>query len=352
MPDNADHDHLEYFVEHVRMRLEGRTMEGLDVWARRFSELRQVSEFELCQWLASAIRTTDLPGYGRGVVRYAEGWLYDRMGEWQRSIAAYENSLQEFERAGMPLKATLLTQIGSIYQDQGDWGVAEDCYEQALSAASDEHTRGLVLNNLGNLALARDQFATAEGYFEEARELLRGADKRNFAAASHGLAVVAMSTGNFQRAQDLHVECLALFQSLGDFFGIGSAIGGIATVHLFAEKYTAAIHNYEAALQIFVDIDPAATAKTLGNLALAHQELARTEGSEYDTALGYLHEALAGYREVGDRHGEATGLVNLARLHRLREDSSAAIDCAEAAKIHCATYGFASELQRLPSDLR
>ncbi|MEU0543897.1 tetratricopeptide repeat protein [Nocardia sp. NPDC005978] len=352
MPDSADHDHLEYFIEHVRLLLEGKTMEGLDVWARRFSDLRQESEFELCQWLVNAIRTCELPGYGLGVVRYAEGWLFDRMGEWQRAILAYEASDEEFEKSGVPLKATLQTQIGSIYQDQGRWDRAQSSYEHALESAPDEHTKGLVLNNLGNLALARDQFTTAEAYFGQARELLREIDERNFAAASHGLATVAMSLGNYQRAQDMHVECLTAFQSLGDAFGMGSAIGGIATVHLYAEKYPAAIHNYEAALQIFVEIDPAATAKTLGNLALAHQELARTEGGDYGAALDYLDEALAGYREVGDRHGEAAGLVNQARLHNLRGDSAAAEESAEAAKNYCTTYGFESELRRLPPDLR
>ncbi len=347
MADTDADTQLEYFIAHVQLLLDGKTMEGLGVWARRFGALRQISEFEFCQRLANAIRTADLPEYGLGVVRYGEGWLYDRMGRWQDAVRAYEASLAAFRRAGIPLDATLLCQIGSVYQDQGDWQAADEAYRQALAAASDEHTRALVLNNSGNLALLRHDLATAEQNYGEARELLRDDDPYNFAAATHGLAAILLDRGRLQESQDLQVECLALFQSLDDMHGVGSAVGGIATAQLYAGRTREAIHNYEQALQIFLQIaDHVGATRTLGNLAIAHQELA-----EYDTALEYLGQAIEGYREVGDRHGEATALVNLARLHDAGSDPANARAAAEAARSYCEKNGFADELRRLPPGL-
>jgi tetratricopeptide (TPR) repeat protein len=348
VPDTDVGEELEYFIEHVRLLLDGKTMEGLSVWAQRFSELRQISQFELCQRLANAIRTADLPEHGLGVVRYSEGWLYDRMGKWQEAIKAYKASLTAFQHAGIPLDATLLTQIGSIYQDQGDCPAAEEAYQQALAAATDAHARALTLNNLGNLALSREDATTAEQHYSEARELLRDHDKRNFAAATHGLAAALLDRGLLQESQDTEVECLGIFQALGDMHGVGAAVGGIATAQLYAGRHREAVHNYEVTLKIFLEAtDHVGTTRTLSNLAIAHQEL-----GDYDTALEYLTQAIDGYREIGDRRGETAALVNLARLHDRNNDSAAARTAANVAKAACEQYGFPQELRRLPPALQ
>lgn len=349
MTDVDADEQLEYFIAHVRLLLDGKTMEGLAAWAQRFSELRQISQFDLCQQLVNAIRTADLPEHGLGLVRYGEGWLYDRMGKWQDAIKAYKASLTAFQQSGIPLDATLLTQIGSVFQDQGDWSAAEEAYQQALAAATDAHARALILNNVGNLALLRDDLATAEEHYREARELLHDCDERNFAAATHGLAAVLLGFGRLQESQDMQVECLAVFQSLGDMNGVGSAVGGIATAQLYAGHYREAIHNYQTALQFFLEAnDHVGTTRTLNNLAIAHWEL----DDEQDTALEYLTQAIEGYREVGDRHGEATALVNLVRLHHKNNDPVGTRTATDTAKAVCEQYGFLQELLRLPPELQ
>jgi tetratricopeptide (TPR) repeat protein len=346
MSDLEAAEQLEYFIAHVRLLLDGRTMEGLDVWAGRFSELRQISEFDLCQQLANAIRTADLPKHGIGIVRYGEGWLYDRMGRWREAITAYRAALEAFRHAGIPLDTTLLMQIGSVYQDRGEWPAAREAYDQALAAASDQHARALVLNDLAGLVLVQGDLDAAEQHYTTARNLLRDRDQRNFAAATHGLAAVLRDKGRFQESQDLQLECLSIFQSIQDTHGVGNAIGGIATTYLYAGHYAVAIHNYEIALAVFLESsDPANTARTLANLALAHQK-----AGNYENALDYLLQAIEGYREVHDKHGEAVALVNLVRLHHENDNREAVLAAATVAKVTCEEYGFPQELLRLPAD--
>ncbi|WP_413759247.1 tetratricopeptide repeat protein [Streptomyces sp. MMBL 11-3] len=345
---DEDREQLDHFIEHVRLLLAGETMEGLDAWSRRFGELRQTSQFDLCRRLAHAIRNADLPQHGLGIVRYGEGWLYDRMGRWQDSIKAYEASLAAFRGVGIDIDTTLLTQIGSVHQDRGNMAAAGKAYQEALDSAKAPHARALVLNNLGNLALQCDDLDAAERHYGEARELLRDHDQRNYAAATHGFAAVLLARGKYPQSQELQVECLNLFLSFDDMHGAGSAVGGIATVHLYAGHYREAVHNYRAALDILLDSgDVGSVPRTLANLAIAHQEL-----GEYDQALERLTQAIAGYEEVGDEHGEALARVNLARLYHSNEDHAAALAAAETARNVCERYGFLEQLRRLPTALR
>jgi len=113
-------DELTYFLEHVRLLVQKEPLEGLRVWSERFTQYREDGQYHLCQRLLTGIKSSDLPPYGLAIIRYSEGWLYDRTGHWQESIAAYEASMKAFQNAGMPVfDIVLLANIGSMYQDQG-----------------------------------------------------------------------------------------------------------------------------------------------------------------------------------------------------------------------------------------
>ncbi|MRH92270.1 tetratricopeptide repeat protein [Nocardia sp. SYP-A9097] len=347
MNDSELTEQLESFIEFVRRKLDGKSMAGLDVWAARFGELRQSGQYELCRQLAHAIRTTIDPKDHQdvGVVRYAEGWLYDRIGEKRNAIKAYTASLVAFRKAEIPLDSTIMCQIGSVHQDRGDWEKAGLTYQVAIACARDDHDRGLALNNLGNLAVQKDNLPTAEEHYRAARELLRDIDKRNFAAATHGLAIVLLGLEEPQQSQDMHAECVHLFQALGDYSGVASAVGGVANAQRSASHPREAIHNYEQVLRIDMNwaLDPSIGVQTLTNLALAHQDL-----GEFETALQYLSDAIPGYNDLGDRRGETSALVNLVLLHQLRGDHAAAEQAAADARTAAERYGFPDELRRLP----
>ncbi|WP_433664575.1 tetratricopeptide repeat protein [Nocardia sp. CA-128927] len=346
MDDQALDVQLDMFIEYFRRLLDGKSMVGLEVWATKFSQLRQNGEFELCRKLAHALRTRiDAQEHETGVARYAEGWLLDRIGKKQSAIEAYEASLKAFQQAGIPLDSIVQCQIGALYQEQGEWQKADEKYHEAIESARDDHDRALVLNNLGNLALQNNDSA-AEQHFRDARELLRDNDTRNYAAATHGLAAALLSRNEPQQSQDMHLECYRLFQELGDASGSAAAIGGIGMAQLSAGHPRVAIHNFERVLQMDGDsaLDPHIGVQTLTNLAVAHQEL-----GEYDAALGYLSIAIAGYADLGDWRSYIAALVNLARLHNLCGDQAATEQTTAKAMRAAEKYGFPEDLRRLPS---
>lgn len=301
---------LRHFVEEIRLLIERDPIEGFRRWAALHTELAQRGHFDLCDDMLLAIKGLDLPGYGLGIVRYAEGWTLDRSGDWEDAIKRYEAALQAFSAVNVPLHATILMQIGSLYQDQGRFDEAQDAYARALDHA-EGHERALVFNNLGGLYALRDQNAEARRHFEEAKNLLEQTDDRyNLAAVLVGLASLARDDGALQDAVNHLARAVVIFRDLGRATAMATAIASLALTYHTAGRLPEADETYRTALGIFVaHKDRGNTARTLANMALTS-----VAAGNKAQAVGYLEQAVAEYHEIGDRHGETIALENLRKL--------------------------------------
>jgi DNA-binding SARP family transcriptional activator len=102
------------------------------------------------------------------------------------------------------------------------------------------------------------------------------------------------------------------------------ALNNLARMHWLAGRTQETIDHFQRALPLHRKAGRVAgEAVTLANLGAAYSELARSDGAgvpvthpDLDTAAGYLHEALALHRQIGDRHNEAETLRLLAEVHR------------------------------------
>jgi len=303
------------FLEQVRLLLGRDPIKGFELWADLYTRLAQAGEYELCDELLQMIKGMELPGYGIGIVRYGEGWMYDRRGQWREAIAAYEAGLKAFDEVDLPLRNVILTQIGSLYQDQGDWQRAEEAYSRALDAATDDKGRALTLNNLGGLWAMREDHQRARQCFDESRAVFQVADDRtNFAAAGVGLAGVLRDEGCLQESVDHLAEAIVIFRDLGNTKALATAVASLALTYHVADRIPEAIQTYRTALELSISIgDRNTIAKTLANLALIS-----AEGGNTEEALGYLEQALAEYQEIGDRHGEELARGHISRLKLFR----------------------------------
>jgi tetratricopeptide (TPR) repeat protein len=74
--------------------------------------------------------------------------------------------------------------------------------------------------------------------------------------------------------------------------------------------------------------------------------ISQTKGN-LEEAHYLFDQALTGYQELGDRHGEAITLLNIARLYELKgEQEQAEIFFRKAYKLS-ETFGFNDQLHRL-----
>jgi tetratricopeptide (TPR) repeat protein len=340
---------MRHLVEQIRLLLSKDPIEGFMRWSTLFTQLRQAGQYDLCEELLHIIKGMEFPPYGLGIVRYSEGWLYDRSGQWEEAISAYEAALIAFADSGLPLSAEILVQIGSLYMDQGRWEAAEDAYDRAMVYAeerADRRARATVLNNLGGLWTLRKDHERASRYFREAiDEFAACGDQYNQAAATVGLAAILMDDGRLQDASDHLVKAISTFQDLGDGHGLATSVASLALTYHVAGRLPEARHNYGAAMEIFISVhDRIGIAKTLANMALVCRDM----GDSHD-AVGFLEQAIAEYREIRDHRGEALALVNLARVHQSRGDSAAIAAATTAAEL-CAKYGYHDILDRLRED--
>ena len=244
---------------------------------------------------------------------------------------------------------------------QDDW---QRTHVKALAAArraGDARGEAIVLRNLGQVALYRDDYADARSAFTTAHELFaRTGDDRGAAVALAGLGTVLRTLGEHDHALDCCHDALELFARVGDRHGeavirlaagsVWLALGCLATAgrwfndayDLCAEigdrhreahalKRMATLHQRRGdlrsardhlgrALAIFRELDDehcvGYTNQSLGELCLDSGELA--------TAGRLLTTALARHHRNGDRRSEADVAELLARLHETRGEQAAA----------------------------
>lgn len=251
---------------------------------------------------------------------------------------------------------------------QDDW---QRTHVKALAAArrvGDRRGEAIVLRNLGQVALYRDDYPEARSAFTTAHRLFAAQhDDRGAAVALAGLGSVLRILGEhdealdcchraldlFARAGDRHGEavarlaagsvwlargCLAsagrwftdaydLCAAIGDRHREAHALKRIATLHQRRGDLPAARDHLRRALAIFHELDDehcvGYTNQSLGELCLHSGELT-TAGRLLSTALDRHHRN-------GDRRSEADVAELLARLHETRGDRAAARQHADRA---------------------
>ena len=175
----------------------------------------------------------------------------------------------------------LLNSAGWFAQIQGEYSIAEKCYEEGIALARREEDPALVsmgLHSLATMAGRRGDYRRARSLLEEAiaveQEASGGAMTTQLSRMLNNLAIVCKHLGEYERAEALLEESLAFKRAQGDLLGV------------------------------------AASLVNLGNLALAREDYAGAEE--------YFRESLRLRQSLGDRKGILTLLPSLAEAAALR----------------------------------
>jgi DNA-binding SARP family transcriptional activator/tetratricopeptide (TPR) repeat protein len=244
---------------------------------------------------------------------------------------------------------------------QDDWQRTHTIALAAARRAGDRRGEAVVLRNLGQVALYRDDYADARSAYTTAHALFTAiGDDRGAAVALAGLGTVLRILGEHDHALDCCHGALELFARVGDRHGeavarlaagsvwlargclapagrwftdayeLCAAIGDrhreahalkrIAELHRRRGDLLAAREHLARALTIFRELDDehcvGYTNQSLGELCLHSGELA--------AAGRLLATALDRHHRNGDRRSEADVAELLARLHETRGELSAA----------------------------
>ena len=236
---------------------------------------------------------------GPGVTLVGALWRYwDIRGQLGEARVAMEQALPHLGEVAAPVRATLLTSLGNIVSDLGQYQRAEQLYTEALAirrAEDDDgdvagllnilgillrttgqhdraralhreslgirtrrgETRGIGLSHLylGQVALAEGALDAARAESTEALRLLREAgDADQTAYALHTLGLIALEAGRTAAAGDLLREAESAFVALGDRFGVAYARQGLGRLALAEGRRPAAAAALAQALDLRRDI--------------------------------------------------------------------------------------------------
>ena len=136
--------------------------------------------------------------------------------------------------------------------------------------------------------------------------------------------------GDYERAQGLHEEALAIAQQAGDRACELANYNHLSRLCLSRREYTEAIDRSQRALILSRQVgDRLGVANALVNLGysevLAAQQVERLDEELSERALGYLEQGLALSQQLGDRQSLALCHYSLGLAYLLLEQPSAAV---------------------------
>jgi tetratricopeptide (TPR) repeat protein len=335
-------DQLEWFQRleaeqgNIRSALEWGLDQRDDVWTQavrgavalgRFW-LRRRSLSEGITWLERGLARPALDPHLRAQILLSLAHLYKARSEYRQAQTLISEVLpigrQIGDQAGV---ATALNTLGEIAEDRGDFQRAADLYEQALTINQEngflrESARSL--SNLATNAFYQGDFNLATARWENALAIFEVEDLWATGVLLGNLGSVAMAAGNFDRAVVLHEENLSIARLLNDPGSIGRGLCNLAeALQMRGDGDQDAL--LEEALSLHRETNDKqseiSTLTLMANRALARGEMRR--------AAGLYTESTALCKESDD----LTTMVNVALLERIATLALASAQPKNAARL-------------------
>ncbi len=291
--------HGAYYIGFIRDREPER-------WGTKVPEL--LVEFDLenlraaWRWAVASRWLTELQQSAEAFM-----WYSDIRTRYQDGIDTYthaEEHLDENDPEQRPVLSEILTNQSHLLYRQGQLDEATRQAERGLAIGEPLGERNSIMNAafvLGTVAELKGDYPKAKGYHQKAIAVAKAVDRPETAIAMKNLANVELALGNYQRAQDLFSEALALCRRRDNPLGVALTLSNMGGLTLLTEGP----HEAQALLEEGLELAQAIGFRTeipylLRNLAAAAYDL-----EAFDEAEALCREALDIARENGTRTGEA-----------------------------------------------
>ncbi len=239
------------------------------------------------------------------------GNFYFAKGDYGIAVDHFNNALNIWEELikspdkkeslnAKQYKAVTIGNIGSVYNNQGNYPKALDCYLKALKMADELDLKEIEsgnLNNIGIIYQLEGDYKKALDYFTQTLILEEElGDQVGIAGSLHNIAVIYFDQNNFQKAIDYDFKALKIGEKLGlkqlqsdAFDNLGSVYSKMGdsirekTQNGFgkAEIYLKAKNYLLLSLTIRESIgDKSGISNTLGSIALLYSKTKKFKEAE------------------------------------------------------------------------
>lgn len=233
-------------------------------------------------------------------------------GDPTRALAIYRAAAERWQSAGEhKIFAATLDSIARIHKDRGEFDLAVDAWQQALSVAKFIQDTDTVLRTMGNLGItysAWGRAAEALDYYQQSLELATTLKHEPSVARLHNnIGAVYREQGKLDKALEHYEKALAIDRRLKDEAAIATRMANIGTVYMDRGDYDRAKEHYERSLRA------ARKAGSDDKIAIRLNNLGSVKLSlgDYEGALQDYQEALKLHTKLGQRHQAATVLSNI-----------------------------------------
>jgi CHAT domain-containing protein/Flp pilus assembly protein TadD len=254
------------------------------------------------------------------------GLVYDSLGDKQQALKFYNQSLplkrQVGDKGG---EATTLNNIGSVYSDLGDKQQALKFYNQSLPLrrqVGDKAGEATTLSNIGSVYNSLGDKQQALKYYNQSLPLSRQVgDKGGEATTLSNIGLVYSDLGDNQQALKYYNQSLPLKRQVGDKGGEATTLNNIGAVYDALGEKQQALKYYNQSLPLSRQVgDKGGEAVTLNNIGSVYDAL-----GEKQQALKFYNQSLPLWRQVGNKAGEATTLSNIGLVYDSLGDKQQAL---------------------------
>ncbi|MBT9317417.1 tetratricopeptide repeat protein [Leptothoe spongobia] len=282
------------------------------------------------------------------------GTLYQAQGDYVQADQYLQQALQlSQDLMFLPTQATQLLNLSNLVGDQGDYAAALDYANQALEIHQRIGQRSREANSIrirGDVYLSQGDFSNALTDQQTALRISRELDDLDDVAYSlQALGQTYETLGQPDQAIPRYQEALNIFKEIGAVTGQASIYNTLGNSAANQGNYADALTNYQQALAIYQTVGAVgAEALTLTNIGYAQYNLNNLDvaqnsftqaltiqrrigrasdmgsslkglglvaaANQPTEALELLQQALAMYREQGNRPSEASTLATIGNL--------------------------------------
>ncbi|MGD2105519.1 MAG: adenylate/guanylate cyclase domain-containing protein, partial [Anaerolineae bacterium] len=252
-----------------------------------------------------------------------------RSGEELLAVSAFRDAAAAFERAlvmrspsDVAFRAPALVRLGRARSSLGQYGRAEERFDEALKLAEAGgilDVKVAALCGLGEAGWWQGSYDTAESYLEAALPLARSSgDDQGEALVLWNLGYVAWRQGRLEAAEDFLKESLNAYEDLGHRQGVADGLKALGIVSHLRGEYAEARRYEEQSLKVFEQIG---NLRGVASCLIVLGENERYAG-RHRRAEEYYLRSIAISEEIGFRQGVAINLANLGHVHAALGDES------------------------------
>ena len=268
--------------------------------------------------------------YGIGTTMHFSGEESSKVMEY------YERAIKIVEEINfIELKTRLLTNMGVIYQQNGDREKSLANMEKVLEIAEkmdDKEMQSFALRNIGSHYL-NDDPDKAHAYFKRAL-LLAEEIGANVTIAMNLESLASYNlyrVKNYNKAMEYAKRALGINNTLGNVFGEYGSLITIGSIYAKLEDYKQALDYYNQAYELMKDdINKTYTIAAFFGLSEIYVQL-----KDYDKALDYLTQAMMMSDEISDNQYITMTFWHQGNLYATMGDYDSAIEKANSGKSLC-----------------